>query len=138
MLFENTLRRLRLLIVDDSLVFLGALRRSFETVPDIDVVGITTSGLDALELVDRTHPDAVLTDLAMPRMDGLQTARLLAMRPGKPIIVIMSVHDLPGYRKAAQAAGADAFITKSDLINQIQPLLKNLLSQSNPDGPKPL
>jgi DNA-binding NarL/FixJ family response regulator len=137
MLVENKLIPLRLLIVDDSLVFLGALQRLFETVPGINVVGLATSGPDALELVDRTHPDAVLTDLVMPKMDGLKTARLLAIRPGKPIIVIMSIHDLPGYRTAARDAGADAFVSKSDLINQIQPLLKNLLKQSKPDGLKP-
>ena len=136
-LFDNDMIPLRLLIVDDSLVFLGAVRRLLETLPGIEVAGFATSGRDALELVDRVHPDAVLTDLAMPKMDGLQMARLLAMRPKKPTIVIMSVHDLPGYREAARAAGADAFITKSDLINQIQPLLRRLLNQPQPAGPQP-
>jgi CheY-like chemotaxis protein len=132
----ETLIPIRLLIVDDSLVFLGTLRRLMETLPGIELVGLATSARDALELVDLMHPDVVLTDLAMPEMDGLQMARLLAIRPDKPMIVIMSIHDLPGYRKAARSAGADAFITKSDLINQIQPLLRQLLSQSKPGGPQ--
>ena len=132
----ETLIPIRLLIVDDSLVFLGTLRRLMETLPGIEVVGSATSATDALGLVDLVHPEVVLTDLAMPEMDGLQMTRLLALRPGKPMIVIMSIHDLPGYRKAARSAGADAFITKSDLINQIQPMLRQLLSQSKPGGPQ--
>jgi CheY-like chemotaxis protein len=133
----DTLIPIRLLIVDNSLVFLGTLRRLLETTPGIEVVGSATSGRDALELVDRVHPDAVLTDLAMPELDGLQMARLLAVRSGKPIVVIMSIHNLTSYRQAAQAAGADAFITKSDLVNRIQPLLRHLQGQRESKGPQP-
>jgi DNA-binding NarL/FixJ family response regulator len=133
---ENTMMPLRLLIVDDSLLFLGTLRRLFESVTGIDVVGLATSGFEAIELVERVRPDAVLTDLSMPKMDGLETARLLAVRPRKPIIVVMSIHDLPSYRQAAHAAGADAFITKSDLMNKIQPLLNRLINRSKSDGSK--
>jgi len=129
---------IRLLIVDNSLVFLKTLHPLLETLPGIEVVGLAISGQEALELVDLVHPDAVLTDLAMPKMDGLQMARLLAIRPGKPVIVIMSIHDLPSYWAAARAAGADAFMTKSDVIDQIQPLLCHLLNQSKPDGTQPL
>ncbi|HEX3450698.1 MAG TPA: response regulator [Isosphaeraceae bacterium] len=133
----DTLIPIRLMIVDNSLVFLGTLRRLLETTPGIEVVGSATSGRDALELVDRVHPDAVLTDLAMPELDGLQMARLLAVRSGKPIVVIMSIHNLTSYRQAARAAGADAFITKSDLVNRIQPLLRHLQGQRESKGPEP-
>ena len=73
----------------------------------------------------------------MPELDGLQMARLLAVRSGKPIVVIMSIHNLTSYRQAARAAGADAFITKSDLVNRIQPLLRHLQGQCESKGPQP-
>ena len=72
---------LRTLIVNDSRVFLGTLRRLLETMSEIDVVGTAFSGREALELVARVHPDMVLMDMAMPEMDGLQACRLLAASP---------------------------------------------------------
>jgi CheY-like chemotaxis protein len=128
---------LRLVIVDDSQVFLETLRRILETLPGIEVVGLATDGRGALELVAKLHPDVVLMDLTMPEMDGLQASRRLATRPGKPIIVMMSIHDLPNYRKASLTAGADAFISKSDLLHQFEPMIRDLLNPSRPEGPWP-
>jgi CheY-like chemotaxis protein len=126
---------LRLVIVDDSRVFLETLRRILETLPGIEVVGLATDGREALELVASLQPDVVLMDLTMPEMDGLQASRQLATRPGKPIIVMMSIHDLPSYRKASLIAGADAFISKSDLLHQFEPMIRELLDPSRPEVP---
>ncbi len=129
---------LRLVIVDDSHIFLGTLRRILETLPGIDVIGMANSGREAIKLDDRMRPDVVLMDLTMPEMDGLEASRLLATRPSRPMIVIMSIHDLPGYRKASLVSGADAFVTKSDLINQFQPLMRELSIRPRPEGPRQL
>jgi CheY-like chemotaxis protein len=129
---EETLIPLRLLLVDDSHLFLGTLRRLLDTMSTVDVVGVATSGREALELVDRLKPEIVLTDLAMPEMDGLELTRRLATRPERPTIIIMSAHDLPTYRQATREAGADAFVTKADLVNQLEPLMRHLFNRPRP------
>jgi CheY-like chemotaxis protein len=125
---------LRLLLVDDSQLFLGTLQRLLDTLPSVVVVGLATSGREALELVDRLRPDIVLTDLAMPEMDGLELARRLAARPERPMIIMMSIGDLPTDRQATREAGADAFVTKPDLVNQLEPLMRHLLNHYRSGG----
>jgi CheY-like chemotaxis protein len=134
---EATRIPLRLVLVDDSPIFLGTLRRLLDTLPDIDVVASSTSGRDALELLDWSSPDVLLMDLAMPDMDGLEVSRRIRDRAERPKIIIMSIHDLPRYRVEARTAGADAFITKSDLVNQLQPLMRHLLDQADAGWTEP-
>lgn len=134
---EVTRTPLRLMLVDDSPVFLGTLRRLLETLPDVDVVGSATSGREALELLNETRPEILLMDLVMPDLDGLEVARRLRQRPERPRVILMSIHDLPRYRIEARSAGADAFLTKSDLVNQLQPLIGHLLDQSSTDWIEP-
>jgi CheY-like chemotaxis protein len=127
----------RLLIVDDSHIFLGTLRRILETLPGIHVIRATTSAREALDLVDQLHPDLVLMDIGMPGMDGLEATRQLCTRPRRPRIIIMSLDDLPETREAIRAAGADALLSKSDLVNQLQPLIRSLNKLSRPDESQP-
>lgn len=128
---------LRLLLVDDSRLFLDTLQHFLDTLPSVVVVGLANSGREALELVDRLKPDIVLTDLNMPEMDGLELARRLAARPERPTIIIMSLGDLPIHRRATREAGADAFVTKPDLVNQLEPLMRHLLHHFRSGGSPP-
>jgi CheY-like chemotaxis protein len=127
----------RLLIVDDSHIFLGTLRRILERLPGILVIGTITSAREALELVDQLHPDLVLMDIGMPGMDGLDATRQLCAHPRRPRIIIMSLDDLPEVREATREAGADALVNKSDLVNQLQPLIRSLIMRSGPDESQP-
>jgi CheY-like chemotaxis protein len=102
--------------------------------PGVNVIAAATSGREALDLVDELKPDVVLTDLAMPEMDGLELTRRLAALPESPAIIMMSNHDQMTYRNATREAGADAFVTKSDLINQLGPLVRHLLDRFRSGG----
>jgi YesN/AraC family two-component response regulator len=63
---------IRLLIVDDQMVVCEGLQAILSTVPDVEVLGTANNGEEALELVERLHPDLVLMDLKMPVMNGIQ------------------------------------------------------------------
>ncbi len=115
----------RVLLVDDSAVFLKALDRLCSTIPGVVVVGLAASGADALEQAARIHPDLVLTDFAMPWMHGLQVAQCLAARPQPPRVVLMTADD-----DVSQAAvgvdGVDDCLAKSDLTSALENVLKRL------------
>jgi DNA-binding NarL/FixJ family response regulator len=128
---------LRVLIVDDSRVFLRSLHRLLASLPGTEVVGEATSARDAMGMVDHLSPDLVLLDVTMPDMDGLEATRQLRTRRARPRIVVMSIHDLPEYRDAAQTAGADAFVSKLDLGDHLQWLIRHLISQSGDDRFRP-
>ena len=70
-----------ILIVDDSFVIRAATRHFLEEETDFTVCGEAIDGLDALEKAEQLHPDLIILDLAMPRMDGLQAAVKLGLCP---------------------------------------------------------
>ncbi len=115
-----------ILLVDDSVGFLYSAELLLATEAGIEVVSRATSGLDALKMADQLHPDLVLVDLLMPGMDGIEVTRRLKTQPVPPCVVVVTLHDNPGYRAAAAAAGADGFISKLAFGSDIFPLIQRL------------
>jgi DNA-binding NarL/FixJ family response regulator len=124
---EGVSRRIRVLIADDSALVRVALRRFLAELPGIDVVGVSRDGADALVLASRLLPDAVLLDVAMPNLDGLEATRLLKARTPAPAVVICTIDDSDELRSAARRAGADAVIRKRDLARRVEGVLSALL-----------
>lgn len=116
-------RSLRAVVVDDNPGILKTASRLLAKLPTIELVGQATSGHEAIEVVEQLHPDLVLMDLSMPGMDGLEATRRLILKDGAPKIIIMSVHDMPEYRAAAEAAGAIFFVNKAALVDELSTLV---------------
>ena len=79
---------LRVMVVDDSAVARGFIRRWLEAEPGIQIVASLRTGREALDYLDRADPDVVLLDVAMPDMDGITALPLLlARKPGLAVIM---------------------------------------------------
>jgi DNA-binding NarL/FixJ family response regulator len=105
----------KILIVDDQSVIRTGLKLHFDTVEGFEVVGEARDGAEALRQVALLNPDIVLMDLDMPVMDGLEATARLTMSHPTVIVVILSIHDDPTIREQVRAAGAAAFVAKSDV-----------------------
>src|SRR5438309_11954190 len=84
--------RLRVVIADDerpARSFLAALLRSFD---DVVVVGEATTGKEAVETIEREHPDLALLDLHMPELDGIGVVRMLK-KTAMPLIAFVTAYD---------------------------------------------
>jgi two-component system chemotaxis response regulator CheB len=90
------MEKIRVLLVDDSLLIRRALRECFRTDPEIEVVGVAESGLRALEQIEQLNPDVVTLDIEMPDMDGLETLRTLRARGSELPVIIFSKHTSHG------------------------------------------
>lgn len=99
--------------------------------PGVEVVASTQSGRAAVEQLPLFRPDLVLVDLQMQGMDGLSTTRELKGGKDAPFVFIMTLHDEPGFREAALAAGADAFICKLEFHTHLQSLIEQICGRSN-------
>jgi DNA-binding NarL/FixJ family response regulator len=103
---------LRVVIADDQATVREGLVLLLGLLPDIDVVGSAADGQQAIDLVAEHHPDAVLLDLHMPVLDGIETtARLRAEHPGVAIVVLTTYSDDTSVL-AALRAGARSYLTK--------------------------
>jgi DNA-binding NarL/FixJ family response regulator len=101
-------------IADDQALVRAGFRMILEAEPDIRVVAEAKDGAEAVEAVRRCHPDVVLMDIRMPRMDGLEATGLIAgARAGtSPRVLILTTFDLDAYVFDALRAGASGFLLK--------------------------
>lgn len=106
-------RKIRVLVVDDSLFMRAAIKKWLEADPRVEVVGVAKDGLEALDRVEELAPDVITMDFNMPRLDGAAAVREIMKRRPTPV-VMLSAHTREGARETfeALAAGAVDFLTK--------------------------
>lgn len=117
---------LRLLIADDHGPFREFLTQALRRYSDCVVIGEARDGLEAICMVEELHPNAVLIDIEMPRLDGIRATRAIhALQPGVRIVGL-SLHRSEAMRQAMIAAGAVALVPKTD---RAEPLVHHLLAE---------
>jgi DNA-binding NarL/FixJ family response regulator len=121
----------RVLLVDDSRVFLAAAANLLVRHPDIQVIGQATSGEEAVTQVRMLKPHLVLMDWEMPGMNGLQAMKIIKKLTEPPRVVLVSLHDFAEYRAIAAAYGADGFWGKRELCEQVPAMLAQAFSSSS-------
>lgn len=107
-------RTVRVLIVDDQEPFRTAARLVVELTDGFEVAGEATTGEESLHSVGQLAPDLILMDIKMPGMDGLEATRHIVAGDEFARVVILSTYEAEEYEQLALAAGAAAFISKSD------------------------
>ncbi|SIT68411.1 response regulator transcription factor [Microbacterium sp. RU33B] len=107
---------IRLLIADDHPVVRAGLAGLLSDEPGLDVVGEASDGDEAVRLAAVTHPDVVLMDLRMPRVDGVAaTARIVGGEAGDPAprVLILTTYESDDQILAAIEAGASGYLLKA-------------------------
>ncbi len=117
----------RILLVDDHAAVRRGLRSLLSSHPDLEIVGEAEDGFEAVEKAKTLRPDLVLMDIAMPRMDGLQAATILAQEVPESKIIIISQNDPRVTRRQAEQVNAAAYIPKSELYAGLIPALAKVL-----------
>ena len=91
---------IRLLLADDEAMVRRGLRLVLETEDDLQVVGEAADGIEAIEEANRLHPDVVLMDVRMPRLDGVEACRRL-VEESQTKVVVLTTFDLDEHLFAA-------------------------------------
>jgi len=105
--------RIRVLVVDDSALMRKLIPAILAREPSIEVVGTAMDGAFALKKIEELQPDVVTLDLEMPRMDGIETLRLIMRRAPLPVILFSTHSKEGGYATfKALALGAVDFLAK--------------------------
>jgi DNA-binding NarL/FixJ family response regulator len=103
----------RLLIVDDHKLVVDSLCRLLDAESDLDVVGETGSGHEAVEICRDLKPDVVLLDYSLPDIDGLETTQQIVALGGDTRILILTMYANEEYATRLLKAGASGFIVKA-------------------------
>jgi DNA-binding NarL/FixJ family response regulator len=106
------MERIRLIIADDHPVVRTGLRGMLAGESDLEVSGEATTGMEAVDLVERLHPDVVLMDLRMPEMDGVTAiSEIKALQPEVHVLVL-TTYDTDADILRAIEAGATGYLLK--------------------------
>lgn len=116
---------LRILIADDA-PDIRLLLKMYLTDSRLDVVGEATNGAEAVELAGAQKPDAIILDLAMPVMDGLEAIPLIKKASPDTKIVVLSGFDADKMAERAIGLGAETYLQKGVALGDIGQTLWNL------------
>lgn len=106
------MEKLRVAIADDHPVFLDGLRALLSSLPEVEVVGEASTGVEAVTLVQQLHPDVVVMDLNMPDVNGIEaTRRIIEDDPDANVLMLTMFEDDDSVF-AAMRAGARGYLVK--------------------------
>lgn len=98
---------------------------------DIEVVGTASNGIDAYNLVEKNHPDIVITDIRMPCMDGLELIEKMNMMPKRPAVIAISGYRRFEYAYGAIKGGVEDYLVKPINKNSLNDVLRKICMQSS-------
>ena len=144
---------MRILIVDDHKVVRDGIRYMLADAPDIEIVAEAESAEAMFEVISELPVDVVLLDIRMPGMTGLAALEKLGEEFPQVKVLMLSMHDQPGYVRRAVELGAAGYLLKSagrdELLNAVaaaaqgqtyihgelmEPLLSGIRSGGKPPG----
>jgi len=118
---------IRVLIADDHELMRNGLRAILDAQQDIEVVGEAEHGALAVENAIRLHPDVVIMDIRMPRLDGIEATKRLAVQGEKaPKVLVLTTFDLDEYVYQALRAGAAGFLLKDTPPRQLAEAVRTI------------
>jgi two-component system response regulator MprA len=119
-------------VVDDDRAVRESLRRSLEF--NGYRVSLAADGAEALASIGSSQPDALVIDVMMPRLDGIETTRALRTAGNDVPILVLTARDSVGDRVEGLDAGADDYLTKPFALEELLARLRALLRRVVPDG----
>jgi DNA-binding NarL/FixJ family response regulator len=118
----------RIVIAEDHRILREGLRSLLSSSPDFEVVGEAEDGREAIRCVEKLKPDLILTDLSMPRMNGMEAIREIKKQSPKTKILVLTVHKTEEYILATLKAGADGYLLKDSTQTELVMAVKNVIS----------
>ncbi len=110
---------IRILLADDHAILRQGLKRILESRSDFTVVAEASTGLEAVRMAERHHPDVAVVDVAMKDLNGIEaTGEMLRLSP-RTAVLILSMHRDESYVVRSVRAGASGYLLKDSVEDEL-------------------
>lgn len=117
------MKKLKILLADDHGVVRKGLRFLLETEPDLEVIGEAADGRQAVDMTGELHPDVVVMDIAMPRLNGIDATGQIVRQHPEVGVIMLSMYSDEEYLVRTLTAGAKGYLLKdsaeTDLVRAV-------------------
>ena len=121
------MKPIRVMLADDHTLVRNGIRSLLECLDGIEIVAEANDGLEILELLRTIQTDLVLMDIAMPKMNGLQTTAHLHKRYSDIRILILSSYANEEYVMQALSSGASGYLLKNTDVTELELAIKTII-----------
>jgi DNA-binding NarL/FixJ family response regulator len=125
-----------LLICDDQEIVCEGLRAMFAPVPQIEVISVAKNGIEAVDLTARLHPDLILMDLKMPKMNGIQATKAIHEKFPDVRVLVLTTYDADEWVINAIRNGAAGYLLKDTPQEELVKAIINTVKGWNPIDPQ--
>jgi two-component system response regulator NreC len=120
--------KVRIVIAEDHTILREGLRSLLSSNPNFEVVGEAEDGREAIRCAEKLKPRLILTDLSMPRMNGMEAIKEIKKRSPETKVLVLTVHKAEEYILAAFRAGADGYLLKDSTHAELVMAVNKVLS----------
>ena len=120
--------RFRIVIAEDHTILREGLKSLLSSHSDFEVVGEAEDGREAIQCVGKQKPDLILTDLSMPRMNGMEAIREIKKVSPKTKVLVLTIHKTEEYILATFRAGADGYALKDATHDELVLAIRSVLA----------
>ena len=129
-------QKYRIVIAEDHTILREGLRSLLSSSPEFEVVGEAEDGRAAIQCVVKYKPDLILTDLSMPRMNGMEAIREIKKQSPKTKVLVLTVHKAEEYILNTFRAGANGYLLKDSTHAELVMAVKKVLSNQHYISPE--
>ena len=117
---------IRVLLVDDHAYIREGICNLIAATTDIEVVDTASNGIEAVSKARLQQPDVVIMDISMPLMDGIEATRQIKDCCPQTHVLTLSIYDNPAYIEGAMQAGAQGYVLKDVIGNELLEAIRSL------------
>jgi two-component system response regulator NreC len=129
-------QKVRIIIAEDHTILREGLVSLLSSNPNFEIIAEAKDGREAIRCVIKLKPDLILTDLSMPRMNGIEAIKEIKKRSPETKILVLTVHRAEEYILATFQAGADGYLLKDSTHTELVMAVKKVLNGSRYISPE--
>ena len=125
---ESTQPPIRVVLADDHDLVRSGIKALLSMIDGVEVIAEARDGLELIQLVENLEPDVVMTDISMPRMDGIAAISQIHASHPKVRLLVLSMYDTVDFVKRAVASGACGYLMKDAPPFELEQAVRSVMA----------